>query len=128
VRTFSLGLLLLLFPSHANERVDCGFVPGERYWITTGGVVFPDTSVLTEWGACDIPEGVILSVRWDEAPGYTIEVYPACDPSPDEEAQIATLVEKARKMLSERGIDATGIPVRRMECSERRRVDVKRSP
>lgn len=120
-------LLLLLAPSLATERADCGLVAGERYWITTGGLVLPDGSTLVDWHACRLPEGLILALPWDEAPGYVLEVRPACAPSADEEVQLSALVAKARKALTERGIDAADIPVRRAACSDRRRVDVKRA-
>lgn len=125
MRPLALALLLLL-PSRAAEREECGLVAGERYWVTTEGLVFPDGALLAEWKTCRFPEGVILSVRWDEDPGYAIEAHPACVAAEDEDAQLRALVERARAALAERGIEPSAVPVHPAACAERRRADVVR--
>jgi hypothetical protein len=131
VARFLLCLLLLLLPSSvagSRDRVDCGISPGERYTVTLRGLVFPDGSLLVNWSECKIPEGVVLTVAWDEAgPVYSLEVYPACSPSPEARQQLIDLVKKAKAALSERGVDPDAVPTTEMPCVARPHVDIRRT-
>jgi hypothetical protein len=112
----------------AGEQRDCGFVAGERYWITMRGIVFPDGHLLEDYRPCIIPEGVVLAVLWDETPDisqYVIETHASCAPLPNEAEEVAALVIRARKALDAKGIAAADVPVYEGACAERRRVDVK---
>lgn len=118
--------LLLLAPSPASEELlDCGIVPGERYWITRGGKLVGDDLVVEDVTACIIPEGTILSVFWDErAPTVRLVVHAACAPSADEEAKVARMVEQARGFVRENGFADESVTLTRAECATPRRVDV----
>ena len=111
-------------PADAGSVVDCGFVAGERYWITRRGIVFPNGDTLEDSTGCTIPVGVILAIRWGETPGYVIETHAACKGATDEAAEIAALVERARAVLAARGADPTTIYVEDGACADRRRVDI----
>lgn len=124
-----LGLALL--PASAGDRFDCGIVPGERYWITLQGLVFPDGSIMPDWKMCDLHEGVILAVSYDEdppIPNYVIETHAACKPAPSEAEQIAALVAKVREALKEKTPYADEVPVVEKSCAARRRVDARIVP
>jgi len=125
---FSVALFFGLLAADAGDQHDCGFKPGERYWITTRGIVFPDGHLLEDYPHCVIPEGVVLSLLWDDVPGgsqYVIETHPACSPEKDEAEEVTVLVARARKALDSKGIPSADVPVREGPCAERRRVDVK---
>jgi hypothetical protein len=88
-------------------------VGGERYWVTREGLVFPDGSIRTEWRACHIPEGVIFSIRWEEADPvpvsvhasvsarrYRIEAHADCTGTTEEQAlRSLRLAERVRDQL-----------------------------
>lgn len=129
MRGFLCFLLLFLPPSLAGngDRVDCGIVPGERYWITTSGLVFPDGSVLEDWHNCKLAQGVTFALAWDESgPSYVIEVHPSCNPSKEEAKQLEDLVAKAKAALAEQGADLASVPVNTLDCVARRRVDIRK--
>lgn len=118
--------LLLLAPSPAGEeQLDCGLVPGERYWVTRGGKLVGDDIVVGDATNCIIPEGAILSVYWDErAPRARLVVHAACSPPADEEARVARMVAQARKFVRDNGFADEDVLVERSECATPRRLDV----
>lgn len=124
-----LGLALL--PASAGERRECGIVPGERYWILSDGLLFPDGTILPDWHGCQLAAGVTLALAYDEdppIPNYVIETHAACKPAPSEAEQIAALVAKVREALKEKTPYADEVPVVEKPCTERRRVDARIVP
>jgi hypothetical protein len=118
--------LLLLAPSPAGEeQLDCGLVPGERYWVTRGGKLVGDDIVVEDATNCIIPEGAILSVFWDERPPTArLVVHAACTPTADEEAKVARMVQQARKFVRDNGFSDDSVVVEQAACASPRRLDV----
>jgi hypothetical protein len=131
---YALLLLLLLLPSSlAGDRVDCGIQPGERYWITTAGLVFPDGSVRVDWRNCVLMEGVIFSVLWDEAPAepsppavptppaarrYRVESHSDCTGTAEEQkARSQRQAERVRDQLVERGATPDAVELVALGCT-----------
>lgn len=78
-----LCLVPLLFAGEAEApppappvkvREECGIVPGERYWITTRGLIFPDGTLREDWKNCRLMEGITLSILVGESPLVSPEV------------------------------------------------------
>lgn len=108
-----------------GDVVDCGFVAGERYWITRRGVAFPNGALLEDTTGCEIPVGVTFAIRWGDTPGFVIETHAACRSAADEAEQIAALVKRARAVLDAQHADPATVTVRAGDCAERRRVDIE---
>lgn len=128
MRSLLALLFLFLSPAAGQTRRDCGIVAGERYWVTTEGLVFPDGYVMEDWRGCRLSEGVILVLPYGEDPpisDYVIETHTACKPAPNEAEQIAALVAKVRTALQEKTPYADEVPVVEKPCLERRRVDAR---
>ena len=119
-----IPFLLLLAPAPAGQR-DCGLVAGQRYWIVRGGGLIGDDVVVEDSTDCYIPEGIILSVQWNESPPKSrILVHPACTPAADDEAMLTKMTEQARGFLRQNGFSDENITVERRECATPKRVDV----
>lgn len=119
-----LPFLLLLAPAPAGKR-DCGLVAGQRYWVVRGGGLIGEDVVVEDSTDCIIPEGVILSIQWNEAPPKSrIVIHPACTPVKDDEVVLGRMTEQAREFLRQNGFDDANIAVERAECATPKRVDV----
>lgn len=115
-----LCLVPLLFAGDADApappvkvREECGIVPGERYWITTRGLVFPDGTLREDWKNCQLMEGITFSIRWDESDAepalapvpepvrrYRVEAHSDCTGTPEEQAtRSLRLGERIREQL-----------------------------
>ena len=125
MRPFRLLPFLLLLAPTPTEKQDCGLVAGQRYWVVAGGGLVGDDLVVADATDCIIPEGVILSVHWNETPPRSrILVHPACSPTKDDEAILRRMTEQARAFLRQNGFDDANISVERTECATPKRVDV----
>ena len=89
---------------------DCGIAPGERWWLTRGGLLICDTDGrVVDASACDIPAGVTLSLRVEEvAPPTLLTITPPCDGT---DAFVAREGAKARAYLKARGVREVEIVV-----------------
>ena len=125
-RYLPLLFLLLLAPSPVErEMEDCGLVPGQRYWIAKGGRLIGEDVVVEDATYCIIPEGVILSVYWDERPPRArLIAHASCTAAEDEEAKLSRMIEQARTFVRSNGFKDEEISVERAECATPRRLDV----
>jgi len=121
-----LPFLLLLAPAPVEQQMhDCGLIPGHRYWVAKGGRLVGEDVVVEDATYCIIPEGVILSVYWDERPPRArLVVHASCSPAEDEEARLTRMVEQARTFVRSNGFSDADITVERSECASPRRLDV----
>ena len=108
-------------------------MPGERYWITTRGLVFPDGILREDWKNCQLMEGITFSIRWDEADAepapappvpepvrrYRVEAHSDCTGTPEEQAaRSLRLGERIREQLvAQQGLLFTQIEVVPLGCT-----------
>ncbi len=82
---------------------DCGLLPGERWWVVTGGLLVADDGRVVDAAGCIIPAGVTLSLRVENvAPPTVLTITPPCGEA--ETAFIAREGAKARDYLESRGV------------------------
>ncbi len=83
--------------------LDCGLLPGERWWVVLGGLLVADDGRVVDAASCEIPAGVVLSVSVQEvAPATVLTIVPPC--GPDAGAFVNREGGKARDYLAARGV------------------------
>ena len=108
-------------------------MPGERYWITTHGLVFPDGTLREDWKNCRLVEGITFSILWDEANAepapaapvpdpvrrYRIEAHSDCTGTAEEQAaRSLRLGERIRaQLVAQQGLSLTQIEVVPLGCT-----------
>jgi hypothetical protein len=104
--------------------MDCGLLPGERWWVTLSGVLVSDDGLrAVDARICDLPVGVTLSVLVVDVPPPRTVLYvvPPCE---DGAAWTAVQVPLVVDYVVSRGVARDTVDVTVGPCGAAPRVDV----